>query len=99
MVYPDGTAKVVLSVPRWDFGWQMTYVFKEEVAAPKGSKLMCVAHYDNSINNKFNPDPTKEVRWGAQTWEEMMIGYLDYTLDKQDLRKAQPQAASSSSSK
>jgi mono/diheme cytochrome c family protein len=99
LVYPDGTSKVLLSVPRWDFGWQMTYVFKEEVAAPKGSKLMCVAHYDNSINNKFNPDPTKEVRWGAQTWEEMMIGYLDYTLDKQDLRKAQPQAASSSSSK
>jgi mono/diheme cytochrome c family protein len=96
LVYPDGTSKVLLSVPRWDFGWQMTYVFKEEVAAPKGSKLMCVAHYDNSINNKFNPDPTKEVRWGAQTWEEMMIGYLDYTLDKQDLRKAQPQAASNS---
>jgi mono/diheme cytochrome c family protein len=99
LVYPDGRSKVLLAVPRWDFGWQMTYVFKEEVAAPKGSKLTCVAHYDNSIHNKFNPDPTKEVRWGPQTWEEMMIGYLDYTLDKQDLRKAQPQAASSSSSK
>ena len=96
LVYPDGTSKVLLSVPRWDFGWQMTYVFKQEVVAPKGSKLVCVAHYDNSLNNKFNPDPTKEVRWGAQTWEEMMIGYLDYTLDKQDLRKSQPQAASSS---
>jgi mono/diheme cytochrome c family protein len=96
LVYPDGTSKILLSVPRWDFGWQMTYVFKEEIAAPKGSKLMCVAHYDNSISNKFNPDPTKEVRWGPQTWEEMMIGYLDYTLDKQDLRKAQPQAGSSS---
>jgi hypothetical protein len=99
LVYPDGSSKVLLSVPRWDFGWQMTYVFKEEVQAPKGSKLVCVAHYDNSLNNKFNPDPTKEVRWGAQTWEEMMIGYLDYTLDKQDLRKTQSQAASSSSSK
>jgi len=96
LVYPDGTSKVLLSVPRWDFGWQMTYVFKEEVVAPKGSKLVCVAHYDNSVNNKFNPDPTKEVRWGPQTWEEMMIGYLDYTLDKQDLRKSQSQAASSS---
>jgi hypothetical protein len=86
----------LLSVPKWDFNWQLTYVFKEEVPAPKGSKLICVAHYDNSLNNKFNPDPTKEVRWGAQTWEEMMIGYIDYTLDKQDLRKAQPQAGSSS---
>jgi hypothetical protein len=98
LVYPDGKSKVLLWIPRWDFGWQLTYVFKEEVFAPKGSKLVCVAHYDNSINNKFNPDPTKDVRWGDQTWEEMMIGYVDYTLDKQDLRK-QPQAASSSSSK
>jgi hypothetical protein len=97
LIYPDGTSKVLLSVPKWDFNWQLTYVFKEEVPAPKGSKLVAVAHYDNSLNNKFNPDPTKEVRWGSQTWEEMMIGYLDYTLDKQDLRKAHPQAASSSS--
>lgn len=99
LVTPDGKSKVLLSVPRWDFGWQLTYVLKEEVFAPKGSKLVCVAHYDNSINNKFNPDPTKDVRWGDQTWEEMMIGYVDYTLDKQDLRKQQPQAASSSSSR
>lgn len=99
LVMPDGTSKVLLSVPRWDFGWQMTYVFKQEVFAPKGSKLVCVAHYDNSAANKFNPDPTKDVRWGDQTWEEMMIGYVDYTLDKQDLRKAKPQAASTSSSR
>ncbi|MFN0084740.1 MAG: c-type cytochrome [Blastocatellia bacterium] len=96
LVYPDGTSKILLSVPRWDFGWQLTYVLKEELFAPKGSKLVCVAHYDNSIHNKFNPDPSKEVRWGDQTWEEMMIGYVDFTLDKQDLRKAPPQAAGSS---
>jgi hypothetical protein len=93
LVYPDGTSKILLSVPRWDFNWQLTYFFKEPVAAPKGSRLDCVAHYDNSIKNKFNPDPTKEVRWGPQTWEEMMIGYLDYTIDKQDLR-TQTQSAS-----
>lgn len=95
LVYPDGTSKVLLSVPRFDFGWQLTYVFKEEVAAPKGSRLDVVAHHDNSPKNKFNPDPSKEVRWGDQTWDEMMIGYLDYTVDKQDLRKKQPPAASS----
>jgi hypothetical protein len=95
LIYPDGTSKVLLWVPRYDFGWQLTYVLKEEIFAPKGSKLVCVAHYDNSINNKFNPDPKATVTWGDQTWEEMMIGYLDYTLDKQDLRKAQPGAASS----
>ena len=66
LVYPDGTSKLLLSVPKWDFNWQLTYVFKEEVPAPKGSKLICVAHYDNSLNNKFNPDPTKEVRWGRR---------------------------------
>lgn len=92
LVYPDGTSKILLSVPRWDFNWQLTYVFKEEVPAPKGSRLECVAHYDNSIKNKFNPDPTKLVKWGPQTWDEMMIGYLDYTLDKQDLRRSHQDA-------
>jgi len=94
LVYPDGTSKILLSVPRWDFNWQMTYFFKEPIAAPKGSRLECVAHYDNSIKNKFNPDPTKLVSWGPQTWDEMMIGYLDYTIDKQDLRSKLPEAAS-----
>ncbi|HSE97435.1 MAG TPA: cytochrome c, partial [Blastocatellia bacterium] len=55
LVYPDGTSKLLLSVPRWDFNWQLTYFFKEPVAAPKGSRLECVAHYDNSPKNKFNP--------------------------------------------
>jgi hypothetical protein len=93
LVYPDGTSKLLLWVPRFDFNWQLTYFFKEPVAAPKDSRLEVVAHHDNSIKNKFNPDPTATVRWGDQTWEEMMIGYLDYTLDKQDLRRAQPQDA------
>ncbi len=88
LVYPDGQEKLLLSVPRFDFNWQQTYVFKEPVAAPKGSKLEVIAHHDNSANNKFNPDPTKVVKWGDQTWDEMMIGYFDYTIDKQDLRKA-----------
>ena len=64
------------------------------VAAPKGSRLECVAHYDNSVKQQVQPRP--DQRWSVgvdQTWEEMMIGYLDYTLDKQDLRKQQPQAA------
>jgi mono/diheme cytochrome c family protein len=97
LVYPDGSSKELLSVPRWDFNWQMTYFFKEEVAAPAGSRLECVAHYDNSEKNKFNPDPTKLVEWGPQTWDEMMIGYLDYTIDKQDLRQPQPQPAGKNS--
>jgi hypothetical protein len=99
LVYPDGTSKILLSVPRFDFAWQLTYFFKDPVAAPKGSRLEVVAHHDNSPKNKFNPDPTATVRWGDQTWDEMMIGYFDYTLDKQDLRLTAPQAPSPSSSR
>lgn len=86
LIYPNGASKVILKVPRWDFNWQLTYFFKEPVAAPKGSQIECIAHYDNSVKNKFNPDPTRMVQWGPQTWEEMMIGYLDYTIDSQNLR-------------
>ena len=93
LVYPDGTSKVLLSVPRYDFNWQMTYFFKEPIAAPKGSRLECLAHYDNSTANKYNPDPTRLVQWGPQTWEEMMIGYVDYTLDGQNLRVQRETAA------
>ncbi|MFN0087508.1 MAG: thiol-disulfide isomerase [Blastocatellia bacterium] len=86
VVYPDGTSKVLLSVPKYDFNWQLTYFVKTPVAIPKGSRIECVAHHDNSIGNKFNPDPTITVRWGDQTWEEMMIGWIDYTIDGQNLR-------------
>jgi mono/diheme cytochrome c family protein len=86
LVYPDGTSKILLRVPNYNFNWQLNYWLKKPVAAPKGSRLECTAHHDNSAKNKYNPDPTKEVRWGQQTWEEMMIGWLDYTLDAQDLR-------------
>jgi mono/diheme cytochrome c family protein len=94
LVLPDGTKKVLLNVPKYDFNWQLNYWLKEPVAAPKGSRLECLAHHDNSTNNKYNPDPTKTIYWGPQTWEEMMIGWFDYTLDHQNLRA--PQAASSS---
>ena len=86
LVLPDGSSKVLLNVPKYDFNWQLNYWLKTPVAAPKGSRLECVAHHDNSINNKYNPDPTKAVYWGDQTWEEMMIGWFDYTVDSQDLR-------------
>ena len=80
-VFPDGTSKVLLSVPKYDFAWQTYYVLKEPLAAPKGTRIDCLAHFDNSEKNKFNPDPKKEVRWGDQTWEEMMIGWMSYTVD------------------
>ncbi len=94
LVYPDGKEKILLRVPKYDFNWQLSYFVKEPIAAPKGSRIECVAHHDNSTGNKFNPDPTITVRWGDQTWEEMMIGWIDYTVDGQSLR-GQTQTASS----
>jgi hypothetical protein len=75
-VFPDGRRETLLDVPRWDFNWQLRYDFAEPVLMPKGSKMICTAHYDNSEGNLSNPDPTTEVRWGDQTWEEMMLGYF-----------------------
>jgi hypothetical protein len=81
LVYPNGTVKVVLPVPTYDFNWQTYYIYSQPLAAPKGSRLEAVAHYDNSVNNKANPDPTKDVRWGEQTWEEMQYSGITYTVD------------------
>jgi len=86
LTYPDGTAKTILRVPRYDFNWQTRYEMKDPVAAPRGSRLECVAHFDNSVKNKWNPDATKPVRWGQQTWEEMMIGFVGFTLDEQTVQ-------------
>jgi len=80
-VFPDGTSRILLSVPRYDFSWQTYYVLKDPIAVPKGTRIECVAHFDNSTNNKYNPDPAKAVRWGDQTWEEMMIGWMSFVYD------------------
>jgi hypothetical protein len=72
-------------VPHYDFNWQNSYKFAEPKLMPKGKELHCVAHFDNSEENLANPDPTDSVRWGDQTWEEMMIGYFDMVITEQDL--------------
>jgi hypothetical protein len=78
VLYPDGKTETLLSVPRWDFNWQHTYRFEEPIKLPKGSKLHAVAHWDNSTLNPLNPDPSKRVRFGLQTWDEMMVGFAAY---------------------
>ena len=74
--YPDGRDETLLSVPHYDFNWQITYELAEPKVLPRGTKVEVIAHYDNSTNNKFNPDPSATVHWGDQTWEEMMIGFF-----------------------
>jgi hypothetical protein len=75
LVYPTGESETVLSV-KYDFNWQLGYDVRKPIVIPKGTRLKVTAHFDNSANNHFNPDPSKDVWWGDQTWEEMMIPYF-----------------------
>jgi copper type II ascorbate-dependent monooxygenase-like protein len=77
-IYPDGRKEAILSVPNYDFAWQHEYIFKEPLKLPAGTKLHATAWYDNSKANKSNPDATKDVWWGDQTWEEMMFTSLTF---------------------
>ena len=79
---PDGTKETLLDVPHYDFNWQTAYRLPEPRTIPRGSKLQSFATFDNSVNNIANPDPTKVVRWGDQSWEEMMLGYFDVAVPK-----------------
>ena len=79
--YPDGRTETILSVPKYDFNWQTDYVFKQPLKLPKGTKVHATAWYDNSKNNPSNPDPTKDVWWGDQTWEEMMFTGMTFSVD------------------
>ena len=80
--YPDGRTETILSVPKYDFNWQTDYIFADPLKLPKGTKIHATAWYDNSPRNKSNPDPTQDVWWGDQTWEEMMFTGMTYSVDK-----------------
>jgi mono/diheme cytochrome c family protein len=82
LTYPDGRTEVILNVPRYDSGWQVEYQLREPLHVPKGSTLHVTSYFDNSTANRFNPDPNATVRWGDQTWEEMMILDAHYTVNK-----------------
>jgi hypothetical protein len=84
--YPDGRSEVICNVPKYDFNWQLVYYAKKPIAIPKGTRIQVTTTWDNSSKNKYNPDPKKDVRWGDPTYEEMTIGWIDYTLDKQSLK-------------
>jgi hypothetical protein len=94
-VYPDGSKEILLSVPAYDFAWQSVYRLTEPKAMPRGTRIDCLAHFDNSADNPVNPDPTQTVKWGDQSWEEMMTGYIDYAVDLPASRSADPATMSS----
>jgi len=87
--YPDGRSEVLLNVPNYSFAWQTNYILKRPLAAPKGAVFVVTGEFDNSAKNNYNPDSAQVVRWGEPTYDEMLVGFIGYTVDRQHLR-AQP---------
>lgn len=81
LLYPDGEEITLLRVPRYNWHWQLWYTLADQLVLPKGTKIECTAHFDNSAANPDNQDPTKEVRWGDQSWDEMMVGFFNLAFD------------------
>jgi len=79
--YPDGKFETLLRVPRYDFNWQLLYEFEHPKAAPIGTRLEVTGVWDNSANNRYNPNPNSEVRWGDQSWEEMLLAWVTLQID------------------
>ena len=80
VTYPDGREEIVLNVPHYDFNWQHSY--GTSLKLPKGTRMHFEFRYDNSANNKFNPDPNRRVYQGFQSWEEMMAPNVGFLLDR-----------------
>jgi len=86
-IYPTGEAETLLKA-KWDFNWQLGYNFAQPVVLPKGTRVIAISHFDNSPNNPFNPDSTKEIRWGLQNWDEMSNCFMGLIIDaKTDPKK------------
>jgi hypothetical protein len=80
LTYPTGESETVFK-GTWNFDWQVGYQLAKPIVVPKGTKILTIAHYDNSPNNKFNPDPAKTVWWGDQNWDEMQSGFFGLLVD------------------
>ena len=79
-IYPDGKRETLISIPNYDFNWQTEYKLAQPVAIQNGTKIIITAHFDNSPNNRYNPDPAKVIRWGEPSTEEMMDGWIEFIL-------------------
>jgi hypothetical protein len=81
LVFPNGETRTILRVPKYNWHWQLWYNLDEPVVLPPGSRIECTAHFDNSAGNPENPDPSKAVIWGQQSWDEMMVGFFNLVYD------------------
>jgi len=88
LTYPTGESRTLVSVPRYSYLWQTIYVQEEAIQLPKGTRIDVYAHWDNSANNPHGADPTKTVRWGDQSWDEMLVAFVGVIVDpKTDAKK------------
>ncbi|TWT77883.1 thiol-disulfide oxidoreductase [Posidoniimonas polymericola] len=92
-IWPDGRRETLVDIPNYDFNWQNAYVLAEPLELPPGFAVECTAHFDNSKQNLANPDPSIAVRWGDQTWEEMMIGFFEVAVPRGSYQGNRPAAA------
>jgi hypothetical protein len=81
VIYPDGHSETILKVDKWSLNWQLSYTLAEPLSLPVGTRIKATAWWDNSANNPANPDPTAEVMWGEQSWEEMLVGFMNVAVD------------------
>ncbi len=77
-VYPDGSEKLLLSVPDYSFNWQLTHTLEEPLFVPAGTRIVAKGAFDNSSQNPYNPDPDSTIHWGEQSWEEMFMGFYNW---------------------
>jgi hypothetical protein len=80
LYYPSGESETIFKAD-WDFDWQLGYELAEPISLPVGTRIVAIAHYDNSANNPFNPDPTELVVWGPQNWHEMQNCFIGILID------------------
>jgi hypothetical protein len=80
LLYPTGETETIFK-GKWNFDWQVGYQLAKPILLPKGTRIRAIAHYDNSANNKYNPDPNKTIWWGDQNWDEMQSGFLGLVFD------------------
>ena len=81
VIYPDGRTETILKVDHWSLNWQLSYTLAQPLVLPVGTRIKATAWWDNSANNPANPDPTAEVAWGEQSWEEMLVGFMNVAVD------------------
>ena len=93
LTLPDGRQETLLSIPKYDFTWQFYYELAQPMKIPAGSTITSVAHYNNTVKNKFNPAPDKDVYWSDQSWDEMYCPFMVYSVDSQAVKNGQKSPA------